>query len=381
MDRELVLMLLSPLSTKKFEARNRFLRSATCLAAADDNSGVMSEAGISRIAELAAGGVGTVVSGFAYVSDEGKAVKKQWGLHHDGQVDNVRALSGAVHKHDAKLVVQIAHAGGQRFLETNTTRFSPSGLQHPGLNAPTNAMDESDIASVRQAFAEAALRAKEGGADAVQIHGGHGFLLTQFLSPLLNKREDQYGGSLENRSRFFFDLYHDVRNAVGESFPIWFKVSMREGVDDGYEASDGLFVCKSLLDLGADGIEISSGTPYANAQNIPSIIGVSAGESEAPFKDYALAIKKHASKDQIVTLTGGLRSLEVMSHLLTEGYCDLLGLSRPLIAEADLINRWYEEDARPAACISCNACSRTAEKGPIDCPVWRDKHEGNWDPL
>ncbi|NLX85336.1 MAG: NADH:flavin oxidoreductase [Synergistaceae bacterium] len=366
-----------------FKTKNRFVRSATYLGGADEQTGEISIAEIKKHAEIAAGGAGTLITGLAYISPEGKSFKKQWGLHSDERIDDVSRLAKEVHEFDSRLIVQICHGGGQRedSVAKENTSYSPSGGKHPNCDFETQPLSKDDIRKVVEDFAAAAVRAKKGGTDGVEIHGGHGFLLTQFLSPLTNKRDDEYGGPLENRSRIFYEILKEVRSAVGEKFNIWFKISIEEGVEKGYGQEDGIALSIGLLKKGADGIDVSSGTSYSVALKSPSTIGVSAGESEAPFKEYAAEIKKHASEKQIIILTGGLRSLPIMAELIYNKTCDLLALSRPFIAEPDLINRWYDEDARPTACISCNACFKTAKFGPIDCPILRDRNEGNWDPL
>lgn len=381
-DREKIIALLDPIDNKKFPARNRFLRSATMVYSADDETGALNRTEVGRVAGTAAGGVGTALTGAAFISPEGKAVPGQWGLHCDERTADVKAMADAVHGYSSKLVVQISHCGGQKHKKVKGgAALSPSGLPHPGSDEETRALTAGDIARIRSDFASAARRAKEGGADGVEIHGAHGLLLTQFLSPLINRRTDEYGGTFENRSRIFREILADVRAAVGDDFPIWFKLSISEGVEGGYTGNDGTALASELLELGADGIEVSNGTRYSVALERPVILGISAGESEAPSKNFAKKIKESAAGDKLVILTGGIRSLQVMAQLIDEGYCDLLGLCRPLIAEPDLVNRWYEEDARPSACFSCNACVKTAERGTLDCPIIRDKHEGDWDPL
>ncbi len=366
-----------------FKAKNRFIRSATWLGGADDKTGELSPAEIKRHSEIAAGGAGTLITGLAYISNEGKSFNREWGLHSDERINDVAMLSEEVHKFDSRLIVQLCHSGGQRdaSLAEGTVSFSPSGGIHPMRDFGTCPLSSHDIKKVIADFGAAALRAKRGGADGVEIHGGHGFLLTQFLSPSINKRDDRYGGPFENRSRIFHEILDEVRAAVGDDFSIWFKISMAEGTEKGYGPEEGKALSVALLKSGADGIDVSSGTSYAGALNWPSILGVSAGESEAPFREYSKEIKKHASEKQLVILTGGLRSLPVMAGLIEDGTCDLLALSRPFIAEPDLINRWIEEDSRPTACISCNACFKTAKFGLVDCPILRDRNEGNWDPL
>lgn len=381
--REKILALFDKFEHPKFPLRNRFVRSATYLAGCDEETGEMSRAEIGRHTETAAGGAGTVITGLAYISPEGKGLSREWGLHRDERIRDVELLAAGAHKFGSKLIVQITHDGGQRdpAVIGNTASYSPSGKKHPLRDFETKELSQEGIKKVHSDFAAAAARAKSGGADGVEIHAGHGFLLMQFLSPVINRRTDGYGGSLENRARLLYEVFSDVREAVGKDFPIWIKLSIAEGTDDGYTSADGLAVAKRLLADGADGIDVSCGVGYAGSRNMPSMIGVSAGESEAPFREYARELKKHASPDQMIILTGGLRSLNVMADLLHEGYCDLFSMSRPLIAEPDLINRWYEEDSRPSACLSCNACFNTLKYGMAECPVLRDRNEGYWDPL
>lgn len=325
--------------------------------------------------------MGTIVSGSAYISPEGRGGERQWGVHADERIRDIELLAGAARESGAKFIVQLSHAGGQRYINDGYKALTPSGLPVPGGGQTAVAATERDIEKIRRDFAAAARRVKEGGADGVEIHGGHGFLLTQFLSPLLNKRTDKYGGSPSNRARIFLEVYRDIRAAVGESFPVWCKISAAEGCPGGYTEEDGLFTAGELLKSGIDGIEVSSGACYAPSDGAPAMVGVSAGESEAPFKAYAKELKKVSSGEQIIILTGGVRSLPVAAGLIDGGVCDLLGMSRPLISEPDLINRWYYEDSRPSACISCNACLKRANPGPVDCPVARDRNEGNWSPL
>lgn len=381
-EREKIHRLFKSFESGKFSARNRFVRAATWLGCCCHETGELTPAAVSRAAEAAAGGAGTVISEFAYVSREGRAATRQWGLDCDRSVDEVRRLAEAMHARGSKLIVQICHAGGaldSAFAET--AGVSPSGVPLPGCGVESRAMTAADIARVRGEFAAAALRAKEGGADGVEIHGAHGFLLTQFLSPIFNKRTDEYGGSAENRARFISELCAAVRSAVGEDFRLWIKISATEGVSDGYGWDVGKLAALGALENGADAVEISSGTSYSGAVHAPSMVGVSAGESEAPFAPYARELRRLAPDGSLVVLTGGLRSLPVIAGLLDEGCADMFGLSRPFIAEPDLINRWAEDDARPSACVSCNACLKTASRGHVGCPVMRDREEGEWAPL
>ena len=318
---EAIHSLFNKFELPRFKAKNRFVRSATWLGGADDNTGELSLSEIKRLSEVSAGGAGTLITGLAFVSPEGKSFRREWGLHTDERISDVAKLSEAVHGFGSNLIVQLCHGGGQReaAVAEGSVSFSPSGGKHPACNFATQPLSRDDIRKVTDDFAAAALRAKKGGADGVEIHGGHGFLLTQFLSPSINRREDQYGGTFENRSRIFFEILDKVREATGKDISIWFKISIAEGTEGGYGAEEGKALSIALLKKGADGIDVSSGTSYSGALNLPTILGVSAGESEAPFKEYSKEIKKFTSEGQLVILTGGLRSLPVMAGLIGNG--------------------------------------------------------------
>lgn len=380
--REKILRLFRPFDNEIFPVRNRFVRSATWLGACGAD-GSMTPAAVSRHAEAAAGGAGTVVSEFAYVSREGKAASRQWAIDCDDAEKEVSDLAEAVHRHGSKLVVQICHAGGALSSQFSgvSEGFSPSGIGMVGSDVPCRAMTDEDIDTVFAQFSAAARRAARGGADGVEIHAAHGFLFTQFLSPIFNRRKDCYGGSLENRMRFMLDACSAVRAAVGPSFPVWLKISVSEGIVGGYGPGDGIEAAAAAFRSGVDVVEVSSGTWYSEAGHAPSMVGISAGESEAPFAGFARSVKDKAPSGSLIALTGGLRSLPVIAGLLDGGAADFFSMSRPFIAEPDLINRWAEDDARPSACISCNACFRTAASGAVDCPIMRDREEGEWAPL
>ncbi len=381
--KEAISLLFQPLSTGGLTLRNRFMRSATWLAGAEAETGALTEGLLGRYGELAMGGLGLIATGYAYISRDGKGAFRQWGLHDDRRTADVRRLAEVVHGGGAKLMVQIVHAGAMRHPSTVGAGrlLSPSGGAIRGGGGLSEAATESDIARILEDFAAAARRAREGGADAVQIHGAHGYLLTQFFSPLHNRRDDGWGGSPEGRSRLFLEVFRAVRAEVGRDFPLWFKLSLSEEVEGGYDAEEGLRLALLLAQAGVDGIEVSGGTGYSTAERAESRIGVTKGESEAYFAESAKRLRSQAPRDCAVALVGGLRSLERMAELLKGGVCDLFSMSRPLIAEPDLVNRWFEDDPSPSACVSCNACFKTAERGLLDCPVMRDKDEGIWDPV
>lgn len=380
-ERSEILKLFEKFDDPKFPAKNRFVRAATWLGLCDEATGRATKGAVARQAETAAGGAGVVISEFAYVSPEGKAAPRQWGLDVSEGTDDVRRLAEAIHGAGSKLIVQLCHGGAAALPAEGRRRLSPSGPSLGESSEDLAAAALDDIKRIKSDFAAAALRAKEGGADGVELHGAHGFLLMEFLSPLFNRRSDEYGGSEEKRMRLLLEILAEVRAAVGPDFPVWVKLSMTEGTEGGYGPETGLAAALALLEGGADGIEISSGAWYSSSEHVPSVVGVSAGDSEAPFAKYSRELKRLAPKGRLVILTGGLRSLPVLAGLLEDEAADLFGISRPFIAEPDLINRWAEDDSRPSACVSCNACFRTGNVGAVNCPIMIDREEGEWDPL
>lgn len=369
--------LFRPAVLGTLEVPNRFVASAVHLGGASAE-GALSPLLAARWEGLAAGGAGTVIPGAAFVEPRGRFLPGQWSLGEDAREGDVQDLSRRIHRQGARLVVQLAHGGflGHPELRDGRT-WGPSEGTAPTSPLPVQALEERDLEDILDAFAASALRALRGGADGVQIHAAHGTLPMQFLSPQHNRRTDRFGGSPENRRFFLQSLVRRVREALGPTLPLWVKLSFREEVPGGYDEPEGIAAALCCLDAGADALELSSGSHYSLPPLRPTRVGIAAGSSEAPFAPFARELRRLRPHAPLI-LTGGLRSLEVMASLLQEGVCDAFGLGRPLLAEPDLANRWREDDARPAACISCNACLKGSEEELRDCPVMRDKTEVFW---
>ncbi len=201
-------VLFEPFRIASMEIRNRFIRSATTSYWSDDQGVVRPEI-ISLYRNLARGGVGLIVKGHLYVADSGKAHVGMAGISSDVHIPKLRELTDAVHENDGKIVAQLNHAGYNSIVD----RAGPSEYDGGGWNARALSMDE--IGAIVEAFGEAADRAMDAGFDGVQIHGAHGYLISQFLSGLANRRDDEYGGSLENRMRLLEEVYDGMRDRVG----------------------------------------------------------------------------------------------------------------------------------------------------------------------
>ena len=346
--------LFAPWQCGELTLKNRFFRAATWLAACGEG-GRATAVSAARQLEVAQGGAALVISEYAAVEPESLKAPGMWGLWDEAEITPLRALTDKIHEAGSRFFVQLVHLG-----DVDTT-------------------SEEDIERIVKAFVRSATIAKAGGADGVELHAAHGFLLNQFMSPILNKRNDKWGGDEARRLAFTKAVITAVREAVGSDFPLWAKFSIGEGVEGGYTEEDGVRMVLDLLDTGLDGIEISCGSARSVKEKRPCMVGVTQ-ETEGPWSKWARRIKA-ARPDKTVVLTGGLRTLKIMARLFEEGVCDAFSLSRPFICESDLVNRWAEDDDRPSACISCNACFKTAKNGAIYCPVMKDKTEGDWDAL
>jgi len=338
---------------------NRFVRSATWEGMAADDGTVTPKLIETNVA-LARGCVGLIISGHCYVRREGQAGPWQLGISSDNCIPGLRSLTEAVHKAGGKIVAQLAHAGN--FASEALTGEPPWVVSNfAGLaNSPRREMTAADIKQIVLGFAEAAGRAKLAGFDGVQLHSAHGYLLSQFLSPAFNKRQDNYGGDIRNRGRVHLEALHAIRDAVGKSYPVLIKMNCCDFIDNGLMLDDSLKFAELLADAGIDAIELSGGTLKGGPLS-PSRVGIDSEDKEAFYREEARDFKKRIGVPLIVV--GGMRSFEVAEQLVEDGVADYIALSRPLIREPHLIERWKQGDRRKAECKSDNLCFRPALKG------------------
>jgi 2,4-dienoyl-CoA reductase-like NADH-dependent reductase (Old Yellow Enzyme family) len=223
-------------------------------------------------------------------------------------------------------------------------------------------MTLAEIGRVVAAFGESAALAKKAGFDGVQIHAAHGYLLSQFLSPFFNRRKDAYGGSIENRARIVLETLQSVRKAVGDDYPVLIKINSEDFVDGGLTVDEMLQVAALLEKAGIDAIEMSGGTVYVSG----AFSAIRTGAFNTPEKEvfYREAAARYKAKIGVpLLLVGGIRSFEVAEKLVSNGSADYISLSRPLIREPALINRWKSGKLGKATCISDNACFGPTLKG------------------
>ncbi len=339
---------------------NRFVRSATWMALADPD-GACNERVHQCYEDLAAGGVGLIISGFAFVSREGQGPERQLGIHADSLVDGLRVLTAKVHEKGGKIAVQIVHCGGMSKKENNEGLevIAPSDRKDGEGNRIAREMSVEEIQRIVDDFGAAAERARAAGFDGIQLHYAHGYLGSQFLSPRHNRRGDAYGGSPENRFRFLREVYLRTREAVGEDFPVMAKLNIEDFVADGLPRAEGLRAAELLDKLGLDAIEVSGGTAESGRKGPARRIKEEA--EEAYFLENALAIKERCGMP--VLLVGGLRTPSLIAKIHEETGIDYFSLSRPFIREPHLVRRWKEGDTSKAACVSCSKCFLSVKQG------------------
>lgn len=355
--------LFDPWSIGSLRLSNRLVRSATWEAMAD-RDGLVTDRLVPIYEDLADGGVGLIVSSYLTVHPQGRQNADQIGAHDDRHVAGLTRLAAAVHERGGKLVGQIVHCGGQSSRQAmgGLAPLAPSAVESPGYPEIPEALSQEQIAEVIAAFAAAAGRVQAAGFDGVQLHGAHGYLLSQFLSPSRNVRTDRYGGSLDDRARFSLETYRAVRERVGEDFPVLVKLNSHDFLPGSTTEQDAAHLAQGLVAAGLDGIEISGGTPGSGKALGAARSSIKTVEDEAYFLPQARVIRE-AVPDTPLILVGGVRSPERMEAILEEGVVNAFALCRPLIREPDLPRRWQAGDRARAECISCLGCFRPAMSG------------------
>jgi 2,4-dienoyl-CoA reductase-like NADH-dependent reductase (Old Yellow Enzyme family) len=407
--------IFQPLAFRNLEVKNRLFRSSIS-GRFDNYDGSGTQTRIDWDVKFARGGIGAVISSNTPVHPRGLIVPNYAHLDSDDKVPFWTELGKRVREAGAKYIVQLAFSGRQRDI--------PSVLYDKGLSStdksdpvhgfPCERMTKAQIDEIVGAFGQAARRAREAELDGIEIHGCNGYLITQFLSSAINDREDEYGGSLENRARFPLEVVRAMRKEIGDDFHLQFKIS---AIDDGKALfpwgkegttlEESIQVCKWLVEAGVDGLHISSGYLFPHPRNpagkfpIADVIRsydtmLSSGKNT--FRNYlmfrtppinrafawvwerrireheieginlelARAIKKEV--DVPVLCAGGFQTASVISRAIESGGADGVTMGRPLIANPDLPNLFAEGlDRAPHPCTYCNKCLINFVENPLGC--------------
>jgi len=310
------------------------------------------------------GGVGYVTFEHTGILKQGRAFPNMALIHTDQQVPSFRRLVEAIHRENGKIVIQINHAGRQTSSSfTGSPIVAPSPIACPVRNEMPQELSLEEIQKIIEGFALAAWRVKETGADGVEIHMAHGYLINQFLSPFSNRRTDEYGGDAERRRRMAIDVLRAVRNRVGSDFTVLCRISADEYVDGGLKLEDSKEIAKALERNGADALHVSACVAASGYLNHPPYYA-----EEGVFVHLAQGIKS-AVGIPVITV-GRIRTPELANRILEEGKADLVSMGRALIADPSLpVKALQGRTEEIIPCISCNRCIQSIRKGALQCAV------------
>ena len=406
--------IFTPLQFRNLTIKNRIVRS-NISGRFDNFDGSGNQARINWELKFARGGVGAILSSFVPVQMRGRILPNYAAIDRDECIPFWRELGARVHEHDCKFILQLSHGGRQR--DVPGFEF-PKGLSSTDKDDPLHGfqaerMTTAQIAETVAAFAEGARRAREAGLDGVELHAANGYLITQFLSSAINDRDDEYGGSLENRARFVLEIVRAIRGKVGRDFHLQAKISatenihaMNPGEPEGNTVQDSVQVAKWLEEAGVDAIHVSSGGYFPHPRNpagdLPmddfvrvydsmissgthtwrnyNLIRLEPGRSifRAQWLHYRGDVIEgvnlpdaHTIKQAVgipVLCTGGFQTASVIRHSIESGQCDAVSIARSLVANNDLVQQFAAGADRPAVpCTYCNKCLVNTIKNPLGC--------------
>jgi len=363
--------LFSPEKIGNVQIKNRIVRSAT-YTRKSEKYGIVGNTLVEFYDELAQGGTGLIISEFIAVDPSGTMSAYQLRLDNDSFIPGQRKLVEAVHNYPkVKIAAQIAHTGRQG-VHPKYPPVAPSPIPDKITGLTPRELTKPEIEDLIQKFVAAGRRAYESGYDMVQLHAAHGYFLSNFISPYTNRRSDNYGGTNENMARILAEIYDGIKDEVGKKFPVIIKLQTQDFVSGGLEMKQGLEIAKILVDKGLDAIEPSGGigeTQIGTKNAYPSR-QIKTPEEENYFLPIVNELKPSMKKCKMI-LMGGIKNPISAESFLQAGITDFISLSRPLIYEPNLPNRWMSGDLRPAKCISCNSCYVTSFTGPLYCVVRR----------
>lgn len=357
--------LFTPFEIKSIKLENRIVRSATYEKMADED-GFVTDRLIELYVNLARGGVGLIITGNALVHVSGRSAPKMLCIHNDFYIEGLRRLTEAVHSEGGKIVIQLSHSGRQSssLMLYGQSPVAPSAVYEPVYKVMPRELTNEEIWELVESFGMAARRAKQAGFDGVQIHGAHGYLVNQFLSPYTNRRDDYWGGDEERRFHFLEEVYISIRENVGYDYPVMIKLNACDFIEGGLTVEESLRIAKRLENLGIDLIEVSGGIVESKPEERPVRQGIDSKEKEAYFRDFGAIFKRNLSVP--IAIVGGIRSRTTAEEILDRGDADLISLSRPLIREPDLPKKWLK-GKDTADCIYCNGCMRFIKLDYVKC--------------
>jgi 2,4-dienoyl-CoA reductase-like NADH-dependent reductase (Old Yellow Enzyme family) len=361
----------TPANIGNANLKNRLVRSASHDGMATAK-GVVTERQVELYRSLAEGGVGLIITGATAPHASGASLHNIMRLTDDSFIPSIRRLARAVHEvnNGCRIMLQLVHQGRQSYMPGYPV-LAPSAVFDSFLQRTPRELTTAEIDEIVQAFAEGVRRAREAEFDGVQLHAAHEKLLSNFLSPHINCREDAYGGSTEKRVRILKEIFDSAVSRVGKDFPITIKINSDDCFPGGVDPQEAVEIARHLEKIGFSAIEVSGGIWEALTRSetelgwkpvlIPEArVGINRKEQEAYFWDNARQIARAVSVP--VILVGGIKSIDKIEEILEEGSVSFCAMCRPLIRQPDLPNLWLRGGGgETATCISCNKCILTAD--------------------
>ncbi len=333
--------------------KNRFARSGTWIEKAT-NDGELTTEFFDYYEKVAKANLGFAVVGYSRILEDERANSGMVGMYDDKFIPELKKLTDMFHENNTPVGIQIAMGGSQihysgdiewKILAPSAHSLPPRTDKYGNtVIYKANEMTIDEIKFIIQKFADAALRVKKSGFDMVQIHAGHGYFLSQWMNPDINNREDEYG---KDRTKFLVELYDVVRKAVGDDFKVGIKINSEDKVGDMSNYDEMLRLCVDLDKKGIDLIEVSGTFPSRPKVTV---------ETESYFKEFAKKLTQNVNCTTM--LTGGNKTFENIEKVLNETNVDIIGLSRTLISEIDIVKKWENDNTYKSRCVSCNHCHK-----------------------
>ncbi len=364
--------------------KNRIIRSATHEGLGDDEGRPIPELRDIYL-KLATGGVGAIITGYVGIQKNGRTLSNMRMLDRDGLIDDYKKMNAQINELGVPVIAQLAHGGGQTSKTvTGEQAVAPSAKKYPMFSSTARELSENEIWQIINNFANAVERAKRAGFSGVQLQAAHGWLLQQFLSLRHNKRNDKWGGTIENRFRILSEIIQKSREKAG-NFPVLAKFSAYDGDKDGIRIDEAIKFAELFQETGFDAIEVSCGgsedrfnamrvskipvraslviVPWLKSLSAPKkalmrILGRIVIKRNLPLYNYnveaAARIKKNV--DIPVIVVGGIRRLTDMENIISGNKADYISMCRPFIIEPDIVNRLKLGTQSESRCINCGYC-------------------------
>ncbi|MDP4978547.1 MAG: FAD-dependent oxidoreductase [Desulfobacterales bacterium] len=356
--------LFTPFQIKNLTLKNRIVLPPLASFLIEKGGGITDRA-VEHYRRRAAGGPAMVIMEACAVSPEGVVSENQARIDSDRLIEGLARIAAAIRAEGAVPAIQIHHAGRQTSAKViKRLPMAPSPLPCPAIRGDVAPLTVEQIRELVNKFADAAVRSREAGFELLEIHGAHGYLINQFLSRYSNIREDAYGGDIAGRTRFALDIIAEIRNRLGSSFPISFKISAQEFVPDGLTVEESIDILKLLVTAGIDAVQVSAGN-----DSTPEWICQPMFMQKACLVESAAAIKK-ALKIPVMAV-GRINDPWTADNIIAKGMADLVCIGRGLMADPEMPIKAQEgrfDEIR--TCIACNTCMQSIyRKGRLECLV------------